>query len=117
MRHLRCEKENNPEERNLEEGEKMLKAGGPRACELCGNYYTPTSLNQRYCSCQCRTAARQEYCKEYHARAKVKKAMQAIKINDLTWPEINKICNRYQVSYGQAMARGLLTRKVLEAEK
>ena len=50
-------------------------------------------------------------------RAKVKKAMQAIKINDLTWPEINKICNRYQVSYGQAMAKGLLTRKVLEAEK
>ena len=57
-----------------------------------------------------------KYNKEYREKTKTKKARAARSKSGLTWPEINKICSKYHISYGQEMAKGILTRKALEAE-
>ena len=86
-------------------------------CDICGCDYSPASGNQRYCP-DCQKRAKQLLAQESTVRVKNRKARAEREKTSLTWSEIIKICNDNNISYGKAMAKGLLkkTDKSMEQE-
>lgn len=80
-----------------------------RTCKICGNTFTPHHSSQLCCDIECMRENVRQHSREKRKREsslrKIAKGMQKQKTD---WAEITRKCEAAGLSYGQAVARGII---------
>ena len=89
----------------------------PKWCADCKTAFLPSAGNQTRCR-KCQKAHQQKKARMYYTRdreaimARIneerKKPAPKRKKSEMTWPQIIKVCEENNISYGQAVAKGLV---------
>lgn len=75
-------------------------------CQICGTKFVGRT-NSKYCSAECRQSALRDH--QRRARERYGKSRRPVKQQDGTdWNAIVKKCNELNMSYGEAVRRGLI---------
>lgn len=71
-------------------------------CVICGKEFVAGTLQAKFCSAECRHINKLEYRKKYYVPKKQNT------VDKKNWDEIVSICSELGISYGEAVARGII---------
>ncbi|MBR5305966.1 MAG: hypothetical protein IKU47_03495 [Oscillospiraceae bacterium] len=76
-----------------------------RICVICGEEFQPTSSTGKCCSDECRKVNERITYERNKAKVKIKKR---VIVNGTDWGEITRKCKEAGLSYGEAVAKGII---------
>ena len=74
-----------------------------KSCEICGGKFKPKG-REKACGDDCREYGKRQSRAKFNAKAKAKKNAH----NPTDWAEITKKCKEAGLTYGQAVAKGVI---------
>ena len=85
-----------------------MKKGDTISCAVCGKEFIAARHNSKYCSEKCKREGnnRQMLLRKKLNREEKKKKKPSTDI--MPWSEVIAICNKHNISYGKAKAKGLV---------
>lgn len=80
-----------------------------RTCKICGNTFLPNHSSQLCCGQECMRENVRQHSREKRKRAScLRKAAKNMQKQKTDWAEITRKCEEAGLSYGQAVARGII---------